>query len=446
MDSQTIKNLTQKAREETETKFPFLGVNKKRELTRLIFEIAKARCARAQDAGAVLPQDIKNFEQAKRYLLQKRYPRAFANLRARDVYLPKLDLDFTLPSNKTPRAFYPKVIYADKEVFESPVFLRAQAAYPNAQIKFYENGKIPPCPKHYSQRTEVLVISKENFDFIKPCPCTSNCVSCGYNLINLGFGCAYECAYCYLQQYQNLHAVVLPANINNFLAKIAGAKLTKGIFPYIRIGSGEFTDSLLFDDITRYSGDIVNFFRGRSEYFEFKTKSVNIDGLLSVEAAPNIVAGWSVNPPQIIKTCEFLTPPLEARLEAAAKLARRGYKTAFHFDPIILHEGWRQNYAQTIKQIAQSVPQEAVVWISAGTLRFHRELKRFIETRFADNTILDEEFLLDFDGKLRYPAEVRKEVYCFIMPLLQKHFPNTYIYMCMESAALNKILPQKVAF
>lgn len=434
MEIETVKKLSLWAQEETQKRFPVLGVNKKREISRLLFEVAKAR-GQAPSAD-ILPEKIKNFDQAKKYLLQKRYPRAFANLRAKDVYLPKLDLDFTPPSNKMPRAYSPKFIYIQNAAKDTPVALRAKAMFPKAQVLFYD--KEAPCAASYSQRTEVLIISKENFDFLKPCPCTSNCVSCGYNLINLGFGCAYECAYCYLQQYQNLHAVTLPSNINDFLAKVDGAKLTKGIFPYIRIGSGEFTDSLLFDDITRYSHDIVNFFRGRKEYFEFKTKSVNIEGLLSVEPCPNIVIGWSVNAPNIVEKCEFLTPSLSARLEAAKKAAEYGYKIAFHFDPVILHDGWKQNYAKTVEQLAKSVPQDAVIWISVGCLRFHRELKRFIETRFSDNTFLDEEFLLDFDGKMRYPAQVRKEIYAFLIPLLKKTFPKTYVYLCMESADIYK--------
>jgi spore photoproduct lyase len=289
---------------------------------------------------------------------------------------------------------------------------------------------------NYSLRKDTLVITNENFDFIKPCPCTKGCRCCGYNLVNLGFGCAYECNYCFLQQYQNLHAIVLPANINDFLNKIPQAKLSKGIFPFARIGSGEFTDSLLFDHITNYSADIVNFFRGRAEYFEFKTKSINIANLLKLEPAPNITVAWSVNPQNIICSAEPLTPPLKERLKAAAQVAGHGYKTAFHFDPVILHPGWRDNYKKVLEEIEQTVPKESILWISIGTLRFSRDLKKFIESRFKENTILDEEFLLGFDGKMRYPQEARAQVYNFMGPLIKQKFPAATAYLCMESADL----------
>jgi spore photoproduct lyase len=239
-----------------------------------------------------------------------------------------------------------------------------------------------------------------------------------------------------LQQYQNLHAIVLPANIQDFLNKVENAPLTKGPFPYKRIGSGEFTDSLLFDHITEYSKDIIEFFRERTEYFEFKTKSANISNLLKTPPAQNIVIGWSVNPQNIITSAEPLTPPLQVRLQAAKKVAQHGFKTAFHFDPVILHEGWQDNYTGVVKQIADTVPQESIAWVSIGTLRFNRDLKKIVEARFKDNTILDGEFLLDFDGKMRYPKALRAEVYKQLSTSIKKHLPNTKPYLCMETADL----------
>ena len=73
-----------------------------------------------------------------------------------------------------------------------------------------------------------------------------------------------------------------------------------------------------------------------------------------------------------------------------------------------------------------------------GTLRFGRELKKRIENRFPENTILDGEFLLDFDGKMRYGAAQRREVYAFLVPLLRRTFPKTRVYLCMENPQITR--------
>ena len=406
--------------------FPQLGLNKSRELVRLVFEITKKTKKTPQE---ILPKEkAKNFEQTKKHLLNIRY-KNLGNLA--DIYLPKLDLNFTKPADLEEKVFNPQNIFIEDLSLNSPLAKRVKEKFPNTKITVFK-GKFPILKESYSERKKNLIIYTEKFDFLKPCPCTKDANCCGYNLINLGFGCLYECNYCFLQQYQNLSAIALPSNIQDFLAKIPTAVFRRGHFNYIRLGSGEFTDSLLFDDITNYSADIINFFKDRSELFEFKTKSVNIDNLLKLPAQKNIVVGWSVNPQNIISDVEPLTPSLKERLNAAAKVAKHGYKVAFHFDPVILHKNWQENYKNVVEQIAENVPKESIVWISIGTLRFNRELKKFIECRFPKNIILDEDFYLSFDGKMRYSDAERQEVYSFLKPLLEKTFPHSVVYLCME--------------
>lgn len=413
-----------------EALLPALGVNKKRELLRLMYEINK----RDKTApAAILPAEKNlNFERAKKILLQKRYPLSFASAPKSAFYLPKLELDPAQRADLTPRPFYPKHIYIEASVQDSPLAARARQMFPQAEFKEWD-GKEMVGSGNFSRRTETLVIHREKYDFLKPCPCSAGNAGCGYNLINLGFGCRFECEYCFLQQYQNLHAILLPANVQDFLDKIDSAKFNKGPFDRPRIGSGEFTDSLVFDDLTQYSAQLVPFFRARPQLqFEFKTKSVCIDGLLRQNGAENVVVSWSVNAAQFIESAEHFTPSLSQRLEAAAAVARAGYRIGFHFDPVVPFKGWKEAYAAAAAQIAASVPKEKVAWISVGLLRFSRELKKAVENRFPENTILDGEFLLEFDGKMRYPEALRKEAYEYFVPLLKELFPQSTVYVCME--------------
>lgn len=415
---------------------PALGVNKRRELVRLAYEICKRDACAPQD---VLPaQKNLNFESAKKQLLAKRYPVNFKTAAKNRFYLPKLELDPALEADLSARPFYPKTVYIETSVLNSPLAERARAAFPRAEFK-ETDGKTQVGSPNFSRRLDTLLIHREKYDFLKPCPCSCAAAGCGYNLINLGFGCRFECEYCFLQQYQNLHAVLLPANVDEFLAKIDGAKFNKGPFDRPRIGSGEFTDSLVFDDLTRYSSQIVPFFRARPHLqFEFKTKSVNIGGLLEAGGCENVVVSWSVNSSKITDGAEHFTPGLTKRLAAACETARAGYRLGFHFDPVVIYDGCRADYARTVEEMADTLPKDKVAWISVGTLRFSRELKKMIENRFPRNTILDGEFLLDFDGKMRYGDGQRKEAYAFLVPLLRKAFPRAHVYLCMEDPHIAK--------
>ena len=409
---------------------PKVGVNKLRELVRLLYEINKRDHAPLSE---ILPAD-KNltFERAKKILLQKRYPVNFKTARKDQFYLPKLELDSVQQADLTPRPFSPKTIYLETSVKDTPLAPRVRAAFPQADFH-QTDGKTQVGSPYFSRRLDTLFIHREKYDFLKPCPCSCGSAGCGYNLVNLGFGCRFECEYCFLQQYQNLHAVLLPANVDEFLAKIDEGKFRKGLFDRPRIGSGEFTDSLVFDDLTQYSAQIVPFFRARAHLqFEFKTKSTNIGGLLRAGGAENVIVSWSVNAAPITDRAEHFTPNLSARLKAACEVARAGYRLGFHFDPVVIYNGYQQDYARTVQEMADTLPHDKIAWISVGTLRFSRELKKQIETRFPHNTILDGEFLLDFDGKMRYGVPQRLEVYQFLVPLLRKTFPKAVVYLCME--------------
>ena len=424
----------QTAEEYVQALLPKLGVNKRRELVRLVYEIAKREAIAVQEI--LPPQKNLNFETAKKQLLARRYPVNFKTAAKDRFYLPKLEVDPSLKADLTPRQFYPKTVYIESSVQGSELAARVRAAFPKA-VFAETDGKTQVGSPNFSRRLDTLLIHREKYDFLKPCPCSCSAACCGYNLINLGFGCRFECEYCFLQQYQNLHAILLPANLDEFLAKIDGASFRKGPFDRPRIGSGEFTDSLVFDDLTRYSQKIVPFFRTRSHLqFEFKTKSINIGGLLEVGGCENVVVSWSVNSAKIISQAEHFTPSLSDRLAAACETARAGYRLGFHFDPVVIYEGWKEDYARTVQEMADTLPKDKVAWISVGTLRFSRELKKVIENRFPHNTILDGEFLLDFDGKMRYGDGQRQEVYRFLVPLLRKTFPLAQVYLCMEDPHL----------
>lgn len=412
------------------TVLPRVGINKLRELVRLVYEISKRENLPPQEI--LIPSKNDTFESVKTALLKRRYPVNFKTATKNQFYLPKLDLNENLRADLTPRAFYPKTVYVETSVRNSPLAARVRAAFPNADFK-ETDGKTQVGSADFSRRTETLLIHQEKYDFLKPCPCSCGSAGCGYNLINLGFGCRFECEYCFLQQYQNLHAILWPANLDEFLQKFDGAAFNKGPFDRPRIGSGEFTDSLVFDDITQYSQQLVPFFRKRPQWqFEFKTKSVNIGGLLQVGGCENVVVSWSVNSSKITDKAEHFTPGLTARLQAACEVARAGYRLGFHFDPVVIYDGYEQDYARTVQEMADTLPADKIAWISVGTLRFSRELKKQIENRFPHNFMLDGEFLLDFDGKMRYGDTQRIAAYQFLVPLLRKTFPKAHVYLCME--------------
>jgi len=418
------------------SRFPSFKANKKQEITRLLYEVSKKE--------SIPPKNIthnilsKDFNKIKEYLLKRRFPYAYLNGELQRPFLPKIELDYKSRLNLKKTKFYPKKIFIEKAAQDSSLTHRFKKSFPKADVteikslKDYLKKNRTFKIEDYNKRRDTVFITDENYDFFKKCPCTKKAVRCGYHIFNLSFGCLFECTYCYLQEYTNTPGIILPTNLDRFFNEFASYKK-----PGMRIGTGEFSDSLMLDNITEYSLPIVDFFKKHPEVkFEFKTKSTNIKNLLKINHAGNIVIAWSLNPQQIIDENEFFTPPLKERLHSAKLSVDAGYKTSIHFDPVIYFKGWEKEYEKVIDSLFCIIKPKDIAWISIGTFRFNPKVKPIIEKRFPGNKILDEELIPGFDNKLRYPHSIRYKIYESMIKMLSTHSKKLPIYLCMEDAPM----------
>jgi spore photoproduct lyase len=410
------------------------GHNKKHQITRLLYEIAK----RDNHSPEAILQDknLDNFAEVKTYLIKQRFPYASTHGELSGPYLPPLKLDASLCMRPAPSStFYPKTIFVENAVRQSHLAGRFKGRFPEATVKeipslamYLKERASRSKIQEYNRRRDAIFITGEHYDFFKKCPCTKGAVGCGYHIFNLSFGCIFDCTYCYLQEYTNNPGIIFPANLNKFFDTFNAYKKTG-----MRIGTGEFSDSLMLDDITEYSVALLEFFKKhRDVTFEFKTKSSNIKNLLKASHNGTIVVSWSLNPQAIINTNEFFTTTLRERVNAARHCGQAGYKVGFHFDPLIYCKEWQKHYEAAIELLFNGVKPKDMAWISLGTLRFNPQLKKIIEVRFPNNMILDEELLPGNDGKLRYPYSIRYNIYKTIKRMLSKHAKGLPIYLCME--------------
>lgn len=419
-------------------KFPLFGPNKLQELSRLVYEIARRDGMMVSILLGDIPVSARTFSQVKDHLLRVRFPESYIRGIEVKESFASVDIDPRAACDvSTPLHISPARIYLERAVEQSPLALRLRGLFPSAWFETIDRYKdvaaLSSCgPVDYNRRLESFFLVQEQYDHFKPCPCTPGVVSCGYHNANFGFGCPFECSYCFLQNYTNAPGIVLPGNIDDFFKSFAENPVKPG-----RLGSGETADSLALDHITGFAPAIVEFFRGYPEtIFEFKTKSDQVDGLLSVKSAPNIVVAWSVNPQKVIDAEEFYTVSLERRLAAAVRCAAAGYRIAFHFDPVFYYPGWQDDYASVVKSISRVVPLVSIAWISLGTLRMTIRQKKMIENRFPMNTILSSELVTAADGKVRYHRFVRQDVYRHMIDVITASLSGVPLYLCMEDAAM----------
>ncbi len=280
---------------------------------------------------------------------------------------------------------------------------------------------------------ETLRLLSFQGDFLRPCPGTSSYICCGYQILHVGTNCPLDCSYCVLQGYLNQPSLRIFVNLEDKLEQI-GQLIDKNPEKIFRIGTGEFTDSLALEPITGWAEILFPFFADKKNaVLELKTKTNQIQGLLSSQCRDGIIVSWSLNSPAVASREEQGAPSIKKRLLAARSCQKEGFMLGFHFDPLIEHGGWAEGYMKTIEMIDRYIDPKGIVWISLGCLRYMPHLKRIIRERHPKTHILDGEFVPGRDGKMRYFKPIRIEMYRFLGAMLTKWHEGLGIYLCMES-------------
>ncbi|RZB31957.1 MAG: spore photoproduct lyase [Desulfobacteraceae bacterium Eth-SRB1] len=325
-------------------------------------------------------------------------------------------------------------LYIDQKVADSPWVVSIQSRL-NLPLSIVQNAHevfeaVSSANDPVQKGKEVLFLTQNKGAFIRDCPGTRYYTCCGYKILHIGTFCVMDCSYCILQSYFHPPVLQYFVNHDDLLAELDSLFAEKKL---CRIGTGEFTDSMIWEMWTDLSDLLVPKFAGQSHsILELKTKTTAIDKLKHLNHNRKTIVSWSLNTNKVIQTEERNTSSLSARLKAAAKCESWGYKLAFHFDPMVIYDGCEEDYRKVINQLFSHISAKNIVWISLGTFRFMPSLKSIIQKRFPESKIIYGEFIPGMDGKMRYFKPLRINLYQKVVSWIKEIAPDVLIYYCME--------------
>ncbi len=336
----------------------------------------------------------------------------------------------------------PRQVWIDRQVLNSPLTAHLCAQLPDVPTTVIDGP--PPVAEPDNQAALMtsakrqLYLTAQKGRFLRACPGassrnTASHLCCGYMIVDLIYNCNYDCTYCYLQSYVNAPYLTIYANVEQLFEELSTYLLAHPQ-QLVRIGSGEFSDSLSLDTLTGFGSLLVPFVRQfPNVLFEFKTKSDVVDGLLDLDPAGRVMVSWSINPEVVVQREEHKTASLAARLHAAQRCRDAGYKIGLHFDPLLYYPGWEADYEPFVAQVFTALAPADVAYMSMGSLRFTPGLQEVVRTRFPKNRLMYEELLPGADGKMRYFKPLRTEMYAKMHTWIRRYAPDTGLYLCMES-------------
>jgi spore photoproduct lyase len=271
----------------------------------------------------------------------------------------------------------------------------------------------------------VTIHKKLNFDVCKPS------ADFQFSLVS---NCPGHCEYCYLQTTQGQKPYLkVFVNLEDIFEAVK-RHIVQNDYRMTSFEIASLGDPLSLEHLTGSVAETIDFF-GSLENAKLRvvTKFNNVDSLLTLKHNGNTRFRVSVNSKTIIKNFEHGTADFNERIEAASKLAGAAYPIGFIIAPIMVYEGWKEEYLelfQKLKQKVSIIDSSEPVTFELIQHRFTPIAKQQILARLPHTKLdMDEEKRVLKWGKFGrfkyvYPKDVSNEIKEYLTSLINQYFPG----------------------
>jgi spore photoproduct lyase len=244
-------------------------------------------------------------------------------------------------------------------------------------------------------------------------------------------GCPGKCQYCYLNTTMGKKPYIrVYVNIDQILDQ-AQTYIDARLPDYTVFEGAATSDPLAVEPFTGSLAAAIAFF-GRQEKagFRFVTKFTNVNPLLKIRHNGKTRFRFSINTESIITAYERGAPGLGQRLEAAYKVAAAGYPLGFIIAPVMLYEGWREEYEELFARLGRLFGALEKLTLEIITHRFTAKAKKIIQDVFPGTNLPLDETQRKFKygqfgyGKYIYRPGEMEQIKAFIKETIQENIPE----------------------
>lgn len=335
--------------------------------------------------------------------------------------------------------FIPQKLYIEKGVQNHPYTQRIVRKLDDVPVEYVDEYKKIGSYKSFTERASQdkhsLALGYKKGELVK----SIGRMQSGQYYLFHELDCRYDCEYCYLQYYFETKVPVVFVNRDEVLSEIERV-LTSEDTPYFH--AGEICDSLALDHITDFSVDICELFRRyENGMIEFRTKSTNVDNLVSTSRpALNVIPSWTFSPHFVAETIEHRTPGLTERINAARRCQEAGYTVGVRLDPVFRYRGWEEDYRSMVEEIFSSLDAQKIDYISLGSVKLHKNLIEAVSKRFPGSMVILGEVVPGNDGKFRPIKFDRVDTYRKMISWIRSHAPGMEIKLSLESDDVRELV------
>ena len=326
-----------------------------------------------------------------------------------------------------------ETIYIEDHLQVHPRATRLLERFPGARVVPCENYTevFNPAAQSFDlqKQNPALILAQKKGNLVLPAP-NGFGISDGPNFyFSHMLNCLYDCRYCFLQgMFRSAHYVLF-VNFEDFEAEIDNT-ISNRHEQTAYFLSGYDCDSLALESVTGFVEHFVPFFAKRPNAFlELRTKSIAIDGLLSMPPVPNVVVAFSFTPEETTVAVEHGCPGIRDRVNAAAELATAGWPIGIRLDPLLWYKDWRAGYESLIDKLVTAIPSGALHSASLGPLRFPSSMFQKIEQMYPRDELLNGP-LIRRNKFVSYSESREAQLLSFVEQRLVNAFPEANLFSC----------------
>jgi spore photoproduct lyase len=191
-----------------------------------------------------------------------------------------------------------------------------------------------------ARKSMIIRPSGRSTDFISP---------------SFGYGCLYNCTYCYMKRHKpeglsvatNTTDILTEINSHVYFADVEKPNQTGEYITYDISCNEDFALHAKYHDWER----IFEFFRDHPLAMgSFATKYVN-EEFLSFDPEGKIRVRFSLMPVKLAEVLEPRTSSIRERVRAISNFRFAGYEVHINFSPVVVYDGWLEDYKILFQQI-----------------------------------------------------------------------------------------------
>ncbi len=199
------------------------------------------------------------------------------------------------------------------------------------------------------------------------------------------YNCLFDCKYCFLQGMYSSANYVIFVNYEDYYKEIKKISMTNKK-NNITLFSGYDCDSLAFEYTSNFMSHIMNkISKYKNIELEIRTKST-YSKIFSKNIIKNVIIAYSLTPERFSNKYEKGVPSVDKRLKVIKRLSSLGWKLGFRFDPVIIYDGWQEDYKELFSKVFEHVDVNNIHSITFGKLRFPEAVyKKLIKENMSES-------------------------------------------------------------